>query len=135
MSVRVRYLVQASVSSTSAEEKDLGNVTFEVVTDVEAKGGTWKTVVPAESTDLALQLGNIANTQLLLLRVATSDPNDTLAAITIKRNSSGGEPQTVAPVGDAKEAIYLASTNGVTALYATNTLTFDVDVWVTAVGV
>jgi len=135
MSVRVRYAIQASVSSTFAEEKDLGNVKFEVVTDVEAKGGTWKTVVPAGSANLALATGNVATVQLLCLRVATSDPNDVLGPITLKRNSTSGEPQTITPVGDAKEAIYLTSTDGVTSLYVTNALSVDVDVWVTLVGI
>lgn len=135
MSVRVRYAVAASVSSTSAEEKDLGNVKFEVVTDAETKGGSWKTVLLASAADVQLHLDTITTVQLLVIRTNAVDPNESPVGITIKRNSTGGETILIKPVGDAKEGIMILSTDGLTSLYASNPGSVDMNLTITAVGV
>lgn len=45
MSVRVRYKVTTYVSSTTAEEKDLANQQWEVMTDTQGEGGSWKSTL------------------------------------------------------------------------------------------
>lgn len=135
MSVRLRYALQASVSSTSAEERDLGNVKLEVMTDVETKGGTWKTVLPTGSTDVQLPMDSITTVQLLLVRTMCNDPNGTPNGITIKRNSTSGEAILIKPVGDAKEGLFLLSTDSLTAIYASNAGAADMALVLTAVGI
>jgi hypothetical protein len=135
MSVRVRYIVQAAVSSTSAEERDLGNVNWQIVTDQEAKGGTWKTKLPAGSSNVQLQIDNISTIQLIIVRVLPSDPNNPPGYINLTKNSPTGEVILVKPLGDAQEAHMLLSTDSVTSLYASNPGAYDLDVTVVAAGV
>lgn len=135
MAVRVRYAVSAAVSSTTAEEKDLGNVKFEVVTDVETKGGSWKTVLAAGATDIQLHLDTIATVQMLIVRTSSADPNVDPGSVSIKQNSTGADPIVIAPLGDAAEGIMLLTTDSLTALYASNPGTTDMNLTITAVGV
>lgn len=135
MAVRVRYEVAAAVSSTTAEDKDLGNVKFEVVTDIPTKGGTWKTRLLAGQTDVQLYLDNITTAQLLIIRTTASDPNDTPVGISIKRNGTGAEAILIKPLSDLKEGIFLISTDSLTSLYATNAGSVDMDLTITVAGV
>lgn len=135
MAVRVRYALQASVSSTSAEEKDLGNVKFEVVTDVEKKGGSRKTELLASAADVPLQLDNITTVQLLIIRTTSLDPNQLPVGITIKRNSTSGETILIKPVGDSKEGLLVITTDGLTSLFASNPGAVDMNLTITTVGV
>jgi len=134
MTVRLRYTIQVGVSSTTAEENDLGNPKYEVVTDIEGKGGTWKTTVPTMTTDVLLAMGNITTAQFVVIRTSPNDPNDPAITVSIKKNSTGGEATPIVPVGDSVEGIYVISTDSLTALYATNASAYDVDLTVTVVG-
>jgi hypothetical protein len=134
MAVRLRYSVAVAVSSNSNEDRDLGNVKFEVVTDVEVKGGAWKTVVPAGATDLQLNMDNISTIQLLAIRTYTNDPNDTPGGVTVKRNSTLGEPILIKPVGDALEGVMVLTTDLLTALFASNASGVDMVLQISAVG-
>lgn len=135
MSVRVRYIVQAAVSSTSAEERDLGNVNWQIVTDAEAKGGTWKTKLVAGASNVQLQIDNISTIQLIIIRVLPTDTNNPPGYINLTKNSPSGEVIKVSPLGDAQEAHLLLSTDSVTSLYASNPGTYDLDVTLVAAGV
>lgn len=135
MAVRIRYALQAAVSSTTAEERDLGNVKLEVMTDEETKGGTWKTVLVAGATDMQLYVDNITTIQLLIIRTTSVDPNVDPIGITIKQNGAGNEAILIQPVGDAKEGIFMISTDSLTSLYATNAGAIDMNLTITAVGV
>ena len=118
MSVRVRYKITATVSSTSAEEADLAKQAWEVVTDVENEGGSWKSVLQAGDTDVAIRLGNLAVARILIIRTNAKDPTQTPVAVTFKKNSNTGEAISVLPLGDAKEGHLLLTTDSITALYA-----------------
>jgi hypothetical protein len=131
---RIRYSIQASVSSTSAEEKDLGNVSYEVVNDDPGEGGVRKTLLAAGATDVSVMMTEISAARFILIKTSAHDPTDTLGAITIKKNAIGGEAITVEPLPGATEAHLLLSTSGITDLFATNALTVDVDIIVMAVG-
>lgn len=135
MAIRVRYSISAAVSSTTAEERDLGNLKMEVVTDVETKGGAWKTVLPASTTNLELKIDNLAQIHLLFIRTTSSDPNVAPVSITLKRNSTGAEAIEIKPLGDAKEGHLLLTTNGLTSLYASNSTSTEMILTVLAVGI
>ena len=128
MSVRLRYKVSVAVSSTSAEENDLGNSKFEIVDDTPSEGGSWKTTVAALATDV-IDLDNIASAKFLTLRMAPKDPTQTMLAIGVSLN--GGPALMVVPVGAAKEAHFLISSAGITSLSLANTQVGAVPVDVT----
>lgn len=120
MAVRVRYKVEVSVSSTTAEEKDLGNVKYEVVDDAQGEGGTWKTVLAAASSNVQIQLDNIATARFLLFKTNAKDPTQAPGIVQIKKNSTGGEIMEIKPLGTNKEGHFLMSTDSITAIYASN---------------
>ena len=134
MSVRLRYKIEASVSSTSAEERDLGNVSYEVVDDDSGEGGVRKTLLAAGATDVSVMMNEISDARFVLIRTNAHDPTETLGAIDIKKNAIGGEPITIEPLPGATEAHMLLVTSGVTDLFATNSGTVDTEITVMAVG-
>lgn len=135
MSVRVRYKITAFVSSTTAEEKDLANQSWEVVTDTQGEGGSWKSTLQPGDTDIPIALGNLAVAKVLIIRTTAKDPTQTPSPITFKRETTGGEAIVVQPVGDAREGHLLLATDSLTALFATNLIGGnDMDVVVVAVG-
>jgi hypothetical protein len=134
MSVRIRYRIEASVSSTSAEEKDLGNVVYEVVNDESGDGGVRKTLLAGGATDVSIKLNQVTTAKFVLIRTNAKDPTDTLGPIDIKKNAIGGEVTTIEPLPGATEAHMLLVTSGITDLFATNSGSIDTEVTVMAVG-
>lgn len=134
MAVRIRYKITAYVSSTTAEEKDLANQTWEVMTDTQGEGGSWKSTVAPGDTDVPVNLGNLAIAKCLIIRTTSKDPTQVPVALTFKRGTTSGEPFIVAPLGDAKEGHYLTSTSSLTALFVSNTGTVPMEMVVIAVG-
>jgi hypothetical protein len=134
MSVRVRYKVEVTISSTASEERDLGNVRREAVTDSLGEGGTWETLVVAGATNVQLPLASIADSQLLVIITTPKNPNDSYSTISIRLNSTSGELRPIEKLGDCKEGIWMASTSGVTALFATNAGSTDMKVIICAAG-
>lgn len=119
MSVRLRYKISVAVSSTPAEENDLGNVKYEVVADSTNEGGVWKTTV-ANAVTATLPLDSITSAKFLLLRITSKDPTLEMAPVTITLNGTITLPP-IGPVGDMKEAIFMISTTGITSLSVANT--------------
>lgn len=134
MSVRVRYSVMCAISSTPAEERDLGNVNWQILTDMEMKGGTWKTVVPTGSSGLQLQIDNISTIQLLIIRTVANNQNQAPGPITLNLNSPSGPQLLIQPLGDAQEGHLVLSTDGVTAVYASNASGVDMALTIIASG-
>ena len=134
MSVRTRYGIKLAISSSYQETKDLGNVLYEVVTDSQSMGGVWKTTVKAGTTNAQLQMDNLSNVQLLMLRTNVKDPTLTPVPLTFYLNSLSNTPFIVQPLGDALEGHFLISTTGVTALYVTNSGAVDMDVSIGVAG-
>lgn len=134
MPVRLRYKFEISISSTSAEEKDLGNVKWEVVTDKLGEGGMWKTLLAAGATDVQIPLDSISEVNFLALKTVTRDPNQTLTPVLIRKNSNTGEQLSVEPVGDCRQGQMAIATSGVTALFASNLGTADIELIVIAAG-
>lgn len=120
MSVRIRYRITAYVSSTTAEENDLANQKWEVVTDTQGEGGSWKSTLQPGDTDVELHLGNLSTAHIVLIRALAKDPTATPNNIILKRDSTSGEEMVLSPLGDTKEGHFVLSTDSLTALYATN---------------
>ena len=133
MSVRLRYRIETSVSSSPADLKDLGNVCLEVTSDAPSEGGIWKTRV-LKNTDPIIPLDSITEAVFLMLRIVPSDPTETLAPIDITLNET--TTLTVLPVGLAKEAHFLVSSAGLTSLQIANldSLAVDADVTICTCG-
>lgn len=134
MSVRLRYRIEASISSTSAEEKDLGNLVSEVVSDDSGEGGSRKTLLPAGATDVPIFMTEVSAARFVLIKTNTRDPTKTLGAISVKKNAIGGEIIAIDPLDSATEAHLLLVTSSVTNLFASNPGTVDVEVTVMIVG-
>jgi hypothetical protein len=134
MAVRVRYKLEQAVSSTSAEERDLGNNKFEVVCDSQNEGGVWKTVVPAGAVDQPIPLQNVSVARYLALRTTAKDPTLSPVALNFRLNSITGEQIAVAPLPSTKEGLLVMSIASLTALYVSNPGAVDMDVIVGVVG-
>lgn len=131
MTVRVRYRVELAISSTDAEERDLGDLKIEVVDDSQGDGGVRKFKIPASTTDLAISMGDIADAKLVFLRTQPVDPNDSLPDVLVRKLAPpGGEQFTIKPLGTEKEAHFLLISESISALYVTNT-SASVDVYLT----
>lgn len=134
MSIRVRYKLAVALSSSSSEEKDLGNYSYEVVNDEQGEGGTWKTTVANGATDVQIQLGNVAAGQLLVVRTAAKDPTESPGAIQLKLNGTGTDPITVDPLGSTKEGLFMVTTTGLTTLHVSNPGSVVMEITVSAAG-
>ena len=134
MSVRTRYRVEASVSSTTAEEKDLGNLKMEQACDSQADGGSRKNVIVAAATDVDVTPRQLATTRMLVIRTAAKNPNDAPGTISLKKNSTGGEAWSIVPLSGTREGYFVTTTDSVTALYVSNLGSVDMEVTVMAAG-
>lgn len=134
MAIRVRYKISVAVSSTSAEEKDLANQSYEVVSDAYGEGGSVKVLVAAGATDLAIQFPQVAAASLIVVRTKAKDPMVSGIPLTFKKGSTLGEAIVVAPLTGSKEGHLVLSTSGVTALYVSNSGAVDMEVTLTLVG-
>jgi len=134
MPIRIRQSATIGLSSGTQEKKDLGNTTWEVVTDGLGEGGTWKTLVPAGSTDLEIRMDNIAAVSFLAIKTSAKDPTQAPASLDFKRETVGGEIFTIEPLPNTKEGHLLMTTNSLTALFVTNSGSVDMEVIVIAAG-
>lgn len=134
MPVRVRAKVDTAISSTTTEEKDLGNKKYEVVSDGLGEGGTWKTKVAASTTDLEVTLRDVAAASLLAISTNSVDPNQTAGTISIKRNTVGNEAIDITPLPGTSQGLFLITTNGLTALFVSNSGTVDMELIITVAG-
>jgi len=134
MSVRIRYRIEVAVSSTTAEEKDLGNLKFEIVDDSQNDGGSWKTLLLAGTATTQIPLDSITTANFLMLKTNPKDPNQPASVINITKNSPTGEVVVVQPLGSNKEGHLVLSTSGITALYAANPGPTNMELTVVACG-
>jgi hypothetical protein len=118
MSIRLRYKVSVAVSSSQAEENDLGDVNYEVVTDSPNEGGAWKTTLAAATT-MTLNLDDITTAKFLMLRMTPKDPTQVMTAVGLTIN--GVALPALYPIGDMNESIFMMTTSGITAVVLANT--------------
>lgn len=74
MPVRVRYNITFSISSTPAEERDLANPQYEIVTDTQEDGGISKTLVSPGQQNVPLNILNLSDAGFLVVRINSRDP-------------------------------------------------------------
>lgn len=134
MSVRVRYRIELAISSTSAEERDLGNSKYEVVVDSQGEGGSRKFTLAAGVVDAQMCLGDVTTAKFVAIRTNAKDPNRDPNAILIRRNLITAEQILVAPLATAKEGHLLLSTDGLTALFGSNPGSTDMEITLFVAG-
>ena len=134
MSVRARYKLHVSVSSTTDEERDLANPQSDVYTDALGEGGSAKYLVAGSATLLPLQLPQVASAKLLMIKTSVKDPTQTPVALEFRKNSTTGEVWTVVPLGTSKEGILLTTCSGITEIYCSNSSAIDMEVTVVMAG-
>ena len=134
MTVRVRYTLELAVSSTTAEEKDLGNQAMQVIGDGSNEGGTRKVTIAATTSDVDVSMNQIADAKLIYVRTNAANSNDTPGTININLNATTNDDIAVVPLSGASEGHLLLSTTGVTALFASNPGSVAMEVTVVAVG-
>lgn len=134
MAIRVRVQTGVHISSTSAEERDLGSVEVEAVCDTQKDGGSWKITLAAGATNVSAQLSELAECRVLHLRTRPVTATDTPGTVTVKRNGTGAEAWPVEPLPTTKQGLLMITTSGLTALYLTNPGTVAMEVTVSAVG-
>lgn len=134
MPVRLTLDLEFSVSSTTADEKDLGNGKFFLRTDAFGEGGTWKTTIVATTVDQQFILDNVAVGRFLLIRVHPVSENDPGQAISVKLNDTGNTAIEIVPPDDKKDGYFVITTDNLTALYVTNAGSVDVNLTIAVAG-
>lgn len=134
MAVRVTFEVNLSVSSTSADEKDLANLKNAQVSTAMGEGGSRKITIAAGVTDQEIELTNITTVRLLFLKVQPKNENDPAQEVTIKRNLIGAEEIEIKPLADKKIGYLLLTTDDLTALFVTNPGSVDVELTIATAG-
>lgn len=128
MGVRVHYKIEVAISSTPNEEKDLGNVKWEVISDGVGEGGGWKTTLAAAASNVEIPLDSIAAARMLVIRTNSKDPLNLPNEIRIRRNTISNEEIAIVPLPYATEGHFLISTSGLTALFASNPGSVDMEI-------
>lgn len=134
MAVRIRYKAEIVVSSSSAEEKDLGNQKYEVANDEQNEGGSWKTVLAAAATNVVLNLGNVALARFISIRTSAKDPTLTPGIVRIRLGDIGADEVGIQPMGTSKEGLMILTCEDVDSIYASNPGSVIMDVIVSAAG-
>jgi len=124
--VRLRYSINAAISSSSREERDLGNGMFEVMADSEGEGASRKVTLPGSSVDVPISLCGIASSTFVLIQVEPKDPNELPVEVQFRLDAPTADPIRVLPVGAGKKGYFLVTSPGITELYASNMGTIDV---------
>lgn len=132
--VRLTFKAEFSISSTPADEKDLGNGLYQVRTDAMSEGGTWRTRVADAETDWEVRLDNIADAKFLFLRLTKVEETDPAPAITFKLDDVGNTAVPLSAPSDSEEGMLLLTTDGLSALYVTNASGYAVDLTVSVAG-
>ena len=128
MGIRTKFLVDLSLSETTSESKELGqSPPWKGTNDQLDDGGTWRRKIIAGATNVLIDLNGLANGRLIAIKSNRE--------ITVRKNSSGGEPWTIRPLGTgATDGIMVITTDAVTALYVSNAGSEDAEVTFAVAG-
>lgn len=127
MAVRTRYKVEATISSNTCEDKDLGDIKCEMMTDSFGEGGTVKTLLAVGATNVQIQPSGIALSKMIMIKANAKDPNATPGTVNIRLNSPTGEIIPITPMTSAKVGHMLLTTTGLSAIYASNVAAVDME--------
>lgn len=131
--MRLRYLQNCALSTTAADEKDLGNSMADTIVDTLGDGGTLRFRIPANTTNVNVQHPQVTTAGYVYLRAVAADPTLAPVELTVKRNGTGGDAWPLTPL-DGKQAHMQMSTSGLTALYVSNPGVVDMMVTVAMAG-
>lgn len=128
MGARVTFEVLVQISENTQELKELGKTApWRGTSDLLDNGGTWRQRIVAGASNVAVDLNGLVNGRLLAIK-----SNQT---ISFRKNSVGGEPWTIRPIGTgALDGVFLATTDGITALYFSNAGSLDAEVTISLAG-
>ena len=128
MAVRVTFEVLVQISENTSELKELGkSPPWKGTNDLQDEGGTWRQKILAGAVNVAVDLNGLTPGRFLAIK--------TTQAITFKKNSTGGEPWTIRPMGTgALDGVFFATTDGITSLYFSNAGSLDAEVTIALAG-
>lgn len=111
MGIRIKFVLDVSLSENSAGGKDLGSTpSWTGTNDNMDDGGTFRRRFAGSSTDVLVDLNGLSTGRFIAIK--------TTQTITIKKNATSGEAWTIQALGTgATDGIMIITTNGVTALY------------------
>lgn len=129
MTVRIKFDLKFSISEDSSGRRELGQADpWYGVTDAIDDGGTFRMLVPAGTSNMAVSIQSL--TQLNWLAIKSDQ------TITFRKNSTSGEPTTLQALGTgAPDAFMIMTTAGITSLYLSNAGSIDAEVVVSMAGV
>ena len=112
--MRVRFDIELSLSENSTEAKDIGNATlWKGVNDLMNDGSARKITLAGSASNVEVNLNGLSAARLIGIK--------TNKTITIKKNSTSGEPWSIQSLGTgALDGIYFITTAGITSLYLSN---------------
>lgn len=134
MTVRVRYKLEIAISSTQAEERDLGNGKYEIVVDSQGEGGGWKITLAAGAVNTPISLNNVATAKFLVIRTTPKNPNALPSVVKFRRETVAGEEINVQSLTTSKEGYLVLTTDSLTALFASNPGTVEMDLTIFCAG-
>lgn len=132
--VRFRVRLELAVSSSAAEEGDIGKLKFDILSDAMGEGGVSKFIVPAGAVDTPVQLSNVASVKAVAIRTKSLQPNVAAGSISIRRNSLAGEQLPIVALPSSKEGLFVLTGEGTTSLYVSNPGTSPVEVTIALAG-
>ncbi len=112
MGIRVKFSLDFSLSDNNTGGKELGGapVPWSGTCDLMDDGGTFRRKFLGGVTDQLVDINGLTACRLLAIK--------TTQAITIKKNSSGGEAWDIKPLGTgATDGVMYLTTDGITSLY------------------
>lgn len=136
MSIRLRYSTAVRVSSDSTlESKDLGNLSYESVTDALGEGGSRKFTLAAGATTVSLCMGNVAQASFIFIKTSAKNPLETPGMVKFRlQTSQGTEDVSVTPLAATGQGQLLLTGSVVTSLSATNPSAVDMDIVLVVAG-
>lgn len=134
MAVKLTLTTDLSISSTTADEKDLGNIHKFFTSNAMGEGGSRKILVPGGTTDASIGLCDIATARFLMIITNPKNENDPSQEISIKRNSVGAEAILIKPFDDIKIGFFALTTDSLTDLFVTNPGSVDVELTIAVAG-
>jgi hypothetical protein len=134
MAILASLSICAGISSTSAENRDLGHLERSDKFSTFEEGGSIMDLIPAGAVDVPLSLGGLSSCAVLVLITSPKDQNLAGSTLQLKRNLIGAEATPITPIGNRKQGYYVLSTESLTAVFLSNPGTTDMRVQYAVLG-